>query len=74
MVLFYASFGFCPFLPCTHGVLILWHAPGGYSPSLGLTLPDRPFSKDIANRGLYTALAAPLVLTISVFVPRRIRQ
>ena len=29
-----------------------------YSPSLGLTLPDRPFGKDVANRGLYTALAA----------------
>ena len=28
-----------------------------HAPSLGLTLPDQPFGKDIANRGLYTALA-----------------
>ena len=28
-----------------------------YAPSLGLSLPDQPFGKDVANRGLYTALA-----------------
>ena len=28
-----------------------------HAPSLGLSLPDQPFGKDVANRGLYTALA-----------------
>ena len=28
-----------------------------HAPSLGLCLPDQPFGKDVANRGLYTALA-----------------
>lgn len=27
-----------------------------HAPSLGLALPDQPFGKDVANRGLYTAL------------------
>ena len=29
-----------------------------HAPSLGLSLPDQPFGKDVANRGLYTALAS----------------
>ena len=29
-----------------------------YAPNLGLSLPDQPFGKDVANRGLYTALAS----------------
>ena len=29
-----------------------------YAPSLGLSLPDQPFGKDVANRGLYSALAS----------------
>ena len=28
-----------------------------HAPNLGLTLPDQPFGKDVANRGLYSALA-----------------
>ena len=28
-----------------------------HAPNLGLSLPDQPFGKDVANRGLYTALA-----------------
>ena len=28
-----------------------------YAPKLGLSLPDQPFGKDVANRGLYAALA-----------------
>ena len=28
-----------------------------HAPNLGLRLPDQPFGKDVANRGLYTALA-----------------
>ena len=28
-----------------------------HAPNLGLNLPDHPFGKDVANRGLYTALA-----------------
>ena len=28
-----------------------------HAPSLGLSLPDQPFGKDVANRGLYQALA-----------------
>ena len=28
-----------------------------HAPSLGLNLPDQPFGKDVANRGLYSALA-----------------
>ena len=29
-----------------------------HAPHLGLSLPDQPFGKDVANRGLYTALAS----------------
>ena len=29
-----------------------------HAPNLGLSLPDQPFGKDVANRGLYTALAS----------------
>ena len=29
-----------------------------HAPSLGLTLPDQPFGKDVANRGLYSALTS----------------
>lgn len=29
-----------------------------HAPSLGLSLPDNPFGKDVANRGLYSALSA----------------
>ena len=29
-----------------------------HAPNLGLILPDQPFGKDVANRGLFTALAA----------------
>ena len=29
-----------------------------HAPNLGLNLPDQPFGKDVANRGLYTALAS----------------
>ena len=29
-----------------------------HAPSLGLSLSDKPFGKDVANRGLYTALAS----------------
>ena len=29
-----------------------------HGPNLGLSLPDQPFGKDVANRGLYTALAS----------------
>ena len=28
-----------------------------HAPNLGLSLPEQPFGKDVANRGLYTALA-----------------
>ena len=28
-----------------------------HAPNLGLSLPDQPFGKDVANRGLYSALA-----------------
>ena len=28
-----------------------------HAPNLCLSLPDHPFGKDVANRGLYTALA-----------------
>ena len=28
-----------------------------HAPYLGLNLPDQPFGKDVANRGLYSALA-----------------
>ena len=28
-----------------------------HAPSLGLSLPDQPFGRTLANRGLYTALA-----------------
>ena len=30
-----------------------------HAPTLGFNLSDRPFGKDIANRGLFTALAVP---------------
>ena len=29
-----------------------------HAPNLGLSLPEQPFGKDVANRGLYTALAS----------------
>ena len=29
-----------------------------HAPNLGLSLPDQPFGKDVANRGLYSALAS----------------
>ena len=29
-----------------------------HAPNLGLSLPDQPFGKDVANQGLYTALAS----------------
>ena len=29
-----------------------------HAPNLGLSLPDQPFGKDVANRGLYIALAS----------------
>ena len=29
-----------------------------HAPNLGLSLPEQPFGKDVANRGLYSALAS----------------
>ena len=59
-----------------------------HAPNLGLSLPEQPFGKDVANRGLYTALAThggfeqisfctaenpPLAICSSSLEPHRVR-
>ena len=45
-----------------------------HAPNLGLTLPDQPFGKDVANRGFYTALAAMAALSRSASARRSSRR
>ena len=45
-----------------------------HAPNLGLSLPDQPFGKDVANRGLYTALATMVALSRSASARRSSRR
>ena len=45
-----------------------------HAPNLGLSLPDQPFGKDVANRGLYTALQAMAALSRSASARRSRRR
>ena len=42
-----------------------------HAPNLGLSLPDQPFGKDVANRGLYTALQLEALVGASAADSRR---